>query len=39
MAKANKANTVIFHKRTTKKLGRHRKYRGKDFKAYRGQGK
>jgi hypothetical protein len=39
MAKANKTTTVIFRKRTTKKLGRHKKYRSKDFKAYNGQGK
>jgi hypothetical protein len=38
MAK-NKPQEVKFYKRTPKKLGRHRKYRGKDFKAYRGQGK
>ncbi len=27
-----------YRKRVRRKLGRHRKYRGKGFKAYRGQG-
>jgi len=39
MATVKKANITVFRKRTRKKLGRHKKYRGPGYKQYRGQGK
>jgi hypothetical protein len=39
MATVKKAPTNTHKARTKRKLGRHKKYRGKGFKAYKGQGK
>lgn len=37
--KAKQTAASSFKRKPRKKLGRHRKYRGKSYKAYRGQGR